>query len=88
MMTVAPASAQHFGGEIAGMGARRRGVAILRADRDGPGSPRSFGERRDQGRRRTHQQIGLAGNTERARNHGIEFRHGRSEAVHLPIAGD
>ena len=79
---------QHFGRKIAGMGARRLGVAILRADRERLRTARLLGKGRNQRRRRADQQIGLGGDFGRARQHGLEFGHGGLQAVHFPVAGD
>ena len=51
---------QHLGGDVAGVGAGRLGVAILAADGDGRAA-RGFGKAREQSRRRAHHQVGLAG---------------------------
>ena len=52
---------QHFGGNIAGMGAGGLGMAILRRRPRAFDAARLVGESRDQGRRRADQQIGLGG---------------------------
>jgi hypothetical protein len=58
---------QHLGGKVAGVCAGRLMVAILRADRN-LRAPRLFGERPDQGCRRTDQQIALGRDRLRARD--------------------
>ncbi|KAH2819975.1 hypothetical protein KXV85_003337, partial [Aspergillus fumigatus] len=78
---------KHLGGEVAGMGTGSILVAILCADGDALALC-LVGKRRDQGGRRADQQIGLAGKSTRARQHGVEFGRGGLQAIHFPVAGD
>ncbi len=78
---------QHFRRQIAGVGAGSLGMTILGADRE-LGAPRLAGKSCDQGGGRAHQQIGLGGHRGGARDHGVEFGHGRFQAVHFPVARD
>ncbi len=78
---------QHLGADAAGEGALGLGVAILPAERDTAARER-LAERRDQGRRRTHQQV--AG-VPLPRPLGDVARQGKTvgaQPVHLPVAGD
>ena len=79
---------QHFGREVAGMGARDLGMAILGTDRQRFGSACSIGEAGDQGRRRANQEIGLGSDARGAGTHRVEFGDGGLEAVHFPVAGN
>jgi hypothetical protein len=79
---------QYFGRNIAGMGSRRLGMAILRPDREVFRAARLLGERRDQRGRRADQKISLGGDSGGARQHGLEFGRGGLEAVHFPVAGN
>ena len=53
------AVAQHLGGDLAGMGAARLGVAVLPADQNAA-SLRRLGHRQDQRRRRADQHLAVA----------------------------
>src|SRR5437588_187090 len=78
---------QHLGADAAGEGAFGRGVAILAAERDTAAGER-LADRRDQGRRRTHQQLA---NVSLPRPLGDAARQGETvgaQAIHLPVAGN
>ena len=80
---------QHFGGNIAGMGAGRLGMAILRADREAVLNRAPFGEGGNQRRRRADQQIGLCRDSSARRRSSASSSASRGlQAVHLPVAGN
>ena len=74
---------QLLGRDIAGMGAGGLRVAILRADRHRRAA-RGGGELGEQGRRRAHHQVALAGGA--AGDDLGELGLGGGKPVHLPIA--
>ncbi len=77
---------QHLGGDVAGMRARRRGMAILRAELHG--APREGvrdGNQMDE--RRADQNLGPLGLRQNG-DRGSERRRIGLAAVHLPVSGD
>ena len=69
------------------MRARCIRVAILGADRNALAA-RLVGKAGNQRCRRADQQVRLAGEPGRARQHGLEFGHGGLQPVHFPVAGN
>lgn len=78
---------QHFGRNVAGVGAGRLGVAILAADGNRRAA-RSLGEASDQGGRRTDHEVGLAREGRCPCDNSAEFGDRGRQAVHLPVARD
>ncbi len=79
---------QHFGGDIAGMGAARLGMTILAAKKDARpfDGPRHL---RQQRRRRTNHDVdGSARRLGKRIAHRLRLAQLRREAVHLPVAGN
>ncbi len=79
---------QHFGRDIAGMGARGLGMTILPPDRQALRARQFRCKSGNQRCGRTHQQIGLPGDLGGPREHGLELGHRGAQAVHFPVAGD
>ena len=78
---------QHFGGDIAGIGAGGLGMAILGPHRDLLAAC-LLCKGCDQGCRRANQQICFASHLCRTIEHGVEFGSRALQAVHFPVAGD
>ena len=76
---------QLLGGNIAGMGARGFGVAILAADGDFSG--RRLDRRADQGRGRADQHFRLPRLGARGGGDGGDFRQRGFHPVHFPVSG-
>jgi hypothetical protein len=77
---------EHLGGKIAGEGAGRLGMAILRADRDRRALHQA-GERRQQRRRRTHHQVGVRRGFRSAAHDLGQLGRRAAQPVHFPVAG-
>ncbi len=77
---------EHFGGNIAGIGAGRFGMAVLAADGDARAA-RQRRKARQQRRRRTYHKVGV-GQAAGAGDDGLKLAGASRKPVHLPIASD
>ena len=82
-----PEISQHLGRDVAGMGSRRLGMAILSSDRDAR-SQRDDGRAHHQRRRRTNQEVGPTPDIADPGGHLAKLRKRRPDAVHLPVPRD
>src|SRR5262245_51801738 len=82
----APGVLQHFGGNIAGEGARGRGMTILPSHRD-PGAAEKLHNRPDEGGGRTHHDVAAEAHALQHIGKQPNLLELRGEPVHFPVSG-